>query len=88
MSKANYLLLLLLVGLKFFDIKFLNFIFNYNWSYIVILGLSLFYGYWKWGRGNSNFFKNELKYWYWILIGICSSMIPIFIKIGTIKYFV
>lgn len=82
MSKANYLLLLLLVGLKFFDIKFLNFIFNYNWSYIVILGLSLFYGYWKWGRGNSNFFKNELKYWYWILIGICSSMIPIFIKIG------
>lgn len=82
MSKANYLLLLLLVGIRFFDLYFFDFLYSYKWSYIVILGLYLLYGYQKWGRRNANFFRQELKYWYWILIGICSSMIPMFITIG------
>lgn len=81
-NKSTYLLLLLLTGLKFFNYYLLAPIFNYTGVYELILGLYLYYGYYKWGRGNSNFFKKELKYWYWILIGICSSMIPIFIMIG------
>lgn len=81
-NKSTYLLLLLLIGLKFFNYYLLAPIFNYTGVYELILGLYLYYGYYKWGRGNSNFFKKELKYWYWILIGICSSMIPIFIMIG------
>lgn len=81
-NKSTYLLLLLLIGLKFFNYYLLAPIFNYTGVYELILGLYLYYGYYKWGRGNSNFFKKELKYWYWILIGICGSMIPIFIMIG------
>jgi len=81
-NKSTYLLILLLIGLKFFNYYLVAPIFNYIGAYELILGLYLYYGYNKWGRGNSKFFKKELKYWYWILIGICSSMIPIFITIG------
>lgn len=82
MTKSLYLLLLLLLGLQFFNLVFFAPLFSTQFAYPVLLAAWLYYGYYKWGKGQSKFFKKELKYWKWMLIGICSSMLPIYINIG------
>lgn len=82
MNKQTYLILLFLIGLQFFKLSFLSPLFNNSWGYVTILGIWLIYGFFKWGKNNIRFCNKELKYWYWIIIGICSSMIPIYFEIG------
>lgn len=82
MNKKTYLLLLLLIGLQFFNIVVFQPIFNFRYMYEILLIIWLFIGYWKWGRGHLKYYKKELRYWYWLLIGICSSIIPLYITIG------
>ena len=81
MNKPTYLLLLLLLGVKLFNLVIFTPLFNKPWSYATILAVFLYYGYNKWGKHN-RCIQKDLKYWYWIIIGICSSIIPMYINIG------
>lgn len=81
-NKKIYLLFLILIGTKFLNLTFFQQIFSPIWAYFTILISWLFYGYQKWGRGKLQYYKKEMKYWIWILIGICSSMLLLYVNIG------
>lgn len=81
-TKSQYIVILLLIGLKFFDLKLFGSLFEIDWFYTAIMLFILAYGYFTWGRDNFVLIGGDIKYWIWMMIGVCISFIPLFLHNG------